>query len=106
MPTTTHADYRAVPRTNVVRKAGRPAADVLRQAVSRIAPLGEPFHLSDLVLAAWRLDPDRFGLEGYERQFPDSNRVNAEVRDRRPKKFGRELERVGPNRFRLKVVPS
>lgn len=39
--------------------------------------LREPFHESDLLLAAWKRDPQRFGLRRYESQWPDLNRCRA-----------------------------
>jgi len=40
------------------------------------ATLDAPFSAEQLVVAAWKLHPIRFGLKnGYEKQYPDSNRV-------------------------------
>ena len=37
------------------------------------------FTAEDLVVAAWRLYPDTFGLSGYADQYPDSNRVLTNI---------------------------
>ncbi len=46
------------------------AADALRQVA---AALPQPFHLEQLVIAAWQADPKRFGLAGYP--HPDARKV-------------------------------
>jgi hypothetical protein len=35
--------------------------------------------VAEVVMMAWRLYPESFGLRGYERKHPDSNRVQAKL---------------------------
>ena len=37
------------------------------------------FTAEDLVVSAWQLYPDTFGLSGYADQYPDSNRVLTNI---------------------------
>jgi len=80
---------------------GRRAADTILLAALECGP-GE-FTLADLVLACWKLDPERFGLKGHEGQHPSDHRVAAEVcgvTPRHPIKAGL-MERVRANVYRL-----
>lgn len=50
--------------------------DNVRHAILGVAcTLPTTFTKEDLAIACWRSDPQRFGLRGYEDQFPDSNGV-------------------------------
>lgn len=79
----------------------RRAADTVLLAALDCGP-GE-FTLADLVLACWKLDPERFGLKGHEGRHPSDHRVAAEVcgvTRHHPIKRGL-IERVRPNVYRL-----
>jgi len=92
------------------RGRGRPpldgcptAAELVLRAAEKLAAAGRTVTLPALVVAAWEMAPDRFGLRGYP--HPDSKRVAAEV-VRLSKRLGKArwsgmLERVGENRYRL-----
>lgn len=65
------------------------------------AKLEQPFHETQLVLAAWRADPQRFGLKGCDEPHPDANLVRCEVMGK-ARLVGRGyLERVGERTYRI-----
>jgi hypothetical protein len=57
-------------------------------------PLGAK--TSDITIEAWKIDPMRFGLEGYERTYPDYNRVLVELIKRKDM-----FIKVGEKRYTL-----
>lgn len=63
---------------------------------------GRSFTAEDLVVKAWELSPDRFGLQGYAGKHPDSNRVLTKLmgKDALLRKNG-WLRKVGTKRYRL-----
>lgn len=84
------------------RRASMPPRGRCATLLRAAAPFGDkPFHLSVLIVAAWRLDPRGFGLAGYETRHPDSNKVKAEVCHKRPGGFRRFVDKVRANTFRL-----
>lgn len=45
-------------------------------AATKLAEAGnDPFSTEDLIVASWQESPTRFGLAGFNHQYPDSNRV-------------------------------
>jgi hypothetical protein len=63
------------------------------------------FSAEDLVVKAWELFPDRFGLQGYSERYPDSNRVLTKIMGASsPLKTKAWIERVGTKRYRLSHV--
>lgn len=60
--------------------------------------LGTMLRVNDLVVAAWSLDRAKLGLKGFERQYPDKNRVLMDVV--KMVKAGL-LERPAPSVYRL-----
>jgi hypothetical protein len=65
-----------------------------------------PFSAEDLVVAAWRLDPETFGLAGYmddrgRPAYPNSNRVFAEIMGSKPIRKQGLLAKSGTKTFRL-----
>lgn len=67
---------------------------------------GGTFTAEDLVVAAWRFDPDTFGLEGHpdadgRPAYPNSNRVFAEIMGSKPIRKQGLLAKAGTKRFRL-----
>lgn len=65
-----------------------------------------PFTAEDLVVAAWRLDPETFGLAGHNDQsgrpaYPNSNRVFVEIMGSKPIRRQGLLAKAGTKRFRL-----
>ncbi len=45
--------------------------------IAAAAPLPGSFTKEELLIAAWKADPEAFGLRGFEQQHPDSNKVAA-----------------------------
>ena len=65
-----------------------------------------PFSAEDLVVAAWRLDPETFGLAGYvddegRPAYPNSNRVFVEIMGSKPIRKQGLLAKSGTKTFRL-----
>ena len=59
------------------------------------------FTAEDLVVAAWRLYPDTFGLSGYAEQYPDSNRVLTNIMGTKGMRGKGWLRKVGEKQYRL-----
>ena len=59
------------------------------------------FTAEDLVVAAWRLYPDTFGLSGYADQYPDSNRVLTNIMGTKGMRGKGWLRKVGEKQYRL-----
>jgi hypothetical protein len=64
------------------------------------------FTAEDLVVAAWRFDPETFGLEGHpgtdgRPAYPNSNRVFVEIMGSKPIRKQGLLAKAGTKRFRL-----
>ena len=64
------------------------------------------FSAEDLVVAAWRMFPDTFGLSGYRdstgrMSYPDSNRVFAEIMGSKPIRKRGLLVKVGNKVYQL-----
>jgi hypothetical protein len=67
-----------------------------------------PFTAEDLVVMAWRLYPDTFGLPGYVDNtgvalYPDSNRVFAEVMGSKPLRKRGIIGKVGSKQYQLTI---
>ena len=48
-------------------------------AAKSLSDLSGTFSAEDLVVRAWDLFPDQFGLQGYASKYPDSNRVLTKI---------------------------
>jgi hypothetical protein len=59
------------------------------------------FTAEDLVVEAWRLYPDTFGLSGYADKFPDSNRVLTNIMGTKGMRGKGWLRKVGEKQYRL-----
>lgn len=59
------------------------------------------FSAEDLVVAAWKLFPDTFGLSGYANQYPDSNRVLTNIMGTKGMRGKGWLRKVGEKQYRL-----
>lgn len=78
----------------------RTAAETILLAAAQFA--GQ-FTKWELAVAAWKLDPERFGMRGFERQHPDTNRVMMEIvgnKSSSPLRRG-QIESVSPSVYRL-----
>ncbi|HET9199051.1 MAG TPA: hypothetical protein VFN92_12455 [Solirubrobacterales bacterium] len=83
----------------------------LRQQLLRAAlacsegDLRKTFSSEELLVAAWADDRTSWGLRGYEREYPDSNRIHRELDSRGKGNQGIVglglLERVRPRTYRL-----
>jgi hypothetical protein len=59
------------------------------------------FTAEDLVVEAWKLYPDTFGLSGYSAKFPDSNRVLTNIMGTKGMRGKGWLRKVGKKQYRL-----
>lgn len=74
-----------------------PTALTQPQAILQAAlNLGDPFHETDLAIAAWRLTPQAFGMRTKEAEFPDLNRVRAAMSHKRGPLDRGHMVRVAP----------
>ena len=53
------------------------------------------FSAEDLIVEAWRMFPDTFGLAGYSDRYPDSNRVLTNIMGTKGMRGKRWLRKVG-----------
>lgn len=65
--------------------------------------LSQPFTESQLVVAAWKQYPDRFCLHGYP-EYPDSNRVRAELCGQKGLVALGYFVKEGPKLYRVKTT--
>lgn len=76
-------------------------AEKLLLAAARLEERGvRPFSAEDLVVEAWKNDPDAFGLQGYQ-EYPDSNRVYAEIMGSKPLRSRGWIEKKGGKLYQL-----
>ena len=59
------------------------------------------FTAEDLVVEAWSLYPDTFGLAGYSDRYPDSNRVLTNIMGTKGMRGKGWLRKVGEKQYRL-----
>ncbi len=59
------------------------------------------FTAEDLVVEAWKLYPDTFGLSGYADSYPDSNRVLTNIMGTKGMRGKGWLRKVGEKQYRL-----
>lgn len=76
-------------------------SEKLLLAAVEVQPPGETFSAEDLVVKAWELFPDEFGLVGYADRFPDSNRVLSNIMGNKGMRGKGWLRKVGKKRYRL-----
>jgi hypothetical protein len=57
----------------------------------------------ELTVAAWKRDPDRFGLRGFKESYPDHKRVMMEIMGQKPHNplQLKLMEKVRPNTYKL-----
>lgn len=76
------------------------AATIL-EAAEALTRLGRPvFSAEALVVAAWAIAPNRFSMTGFP-QYPDSNKVLANLMGRTGLVSRQQLERTGAREYRL-----
>ena len=88
--------------------AGLTVHEKLLLAAADLDAEGKPrFSAEDLVVAAWRRDPEAFGLAGYPDEetgrprFPNSNRVFAEIMGSKPIRKQGLLMKAGTKMFAI-----
>lgn len=59
------------------------------------------FSAEDLVVEAWKMYPDTFGLSGYGNQYPDANRVLTNIMGTKGMRGKGWLRKVGEKQYRL-----
>lgn len=59
------------------------------------------FTAEDLVVEAWQLYPDTFGLAGYSKLYPDSNRILTNIMGTKGMRGKGWLRKVGEKQYRL-----
>src|ERR1700733_5140009 len=59
------------------------------------------FTAEDLIVQAWKLYPDTFGLSGYGDLYPDSNRVLTNIMGTKGMRGKGWLRKVGEKQYRL-----
>ena len=67
---------------------------------------GQAFSAEDLVVKAWEMFPDTFGLPGYNNEnglplYPDSNRVFSEIMGSKPIRKRGLIQKIGRKKYRL-----
>lgn len=83
------------------------AAQVILLAADDLSAAGSrEFTEWELTVAAWRRDPARFGLRGFEQKYPDHKRVMSEIMGSKPSNPVqlRHLEKVRPSTYRLTAL--
>lgn len=65
-----------------------------------------PFTAEQLIVKAWEMDKDLFGLQGYSNQHPDSNRILTNIMGNKGLRGKRWIERVGEKKYRLTASGS
>ncbi len=65
-----------------------------------------PFTAEQLIVKAWQMDKDLFGLQGYANEHPDSNRVLTNIMGSKGLKGKGWIERVGEKQYKLTASGS
>jgi hypothetical protein len=73
-------------------------AEVIMFAAKRLT---QPFSVEDLVVEAWKLDKEKFGLSGFEQQYPSNNKVYVVLMGKKGL-YQDKIERVGQGMLRVK----
>jgi hypothetical protein len=75
--------------------------DKLLLAAEKLQRTSKAFSAEDLVVTAWRMYPDTFGLSGYANQHPDSNRILTKIMGSEGLRGKGWLRKVGEKQYRL-----
>ena len=70
-------------------------------AALRAREASATFTAEDLVVHAWTLYPDTFGLAGYSKLYPDSNRILTNIMGGKGMRAKGWLRKVGEKQYRL-----
>lgn len=65
-----------------------------------------PFTAEQLIVKTWQTDHDLFGLQGYAKDYPDSNRILTNIMGRKGLAGRGWIERVGQKRYTLTAAGS
>lgn len=84
------------------------ASQEILLAAATLSDAGQPeFSEWDLTVAAWKLNPNKFGCRGYEAEYPDHKRVMMEIMSKKrldnPLRRG-WIRRTRPNHYRLATL--
>lgn len=60
-----------------------------------------PLAVAEIVLLAWRMNPEMFGLKGYEEKHPDTNKVLAKLSGKGNLSAWGWMERTAPAVWRV-----
>ncbi|MEL6445853.1 MAG: hypothetical protein AAFR95_13920 [Bacteroidota bacterium] len=82
-------------------KAKLTIAEKLLLAALNVREESKTFSAEDLVVRAWELYPDSFGLAGYADQYPDSNRVLTNIMGSKGMRGKGWLRKVGQKQYRV-----
>jgi hypothetical protein len=84
-----------------VTQDGLTIPEKLLVAALEVRKRSATFTAEDLVVEAWRLYPDTFGLSGYADKYPDSNRVLTSIMGTKGMRGKGWLRKVGEKQYRL-----
>lgn len=70
-------------------------------AALKLRETKKSFSAEDLVVQAWELFPDTFGLSGYTDRYPDSNRIFTQIMGTKGLRGKGWLRKIGEKRYSL-----
>ena len=76
-------------------------AEKLLLAALEVRETGKTFTAEELVVKAWEMFPDSFGLAGYSDRYPDSNRVLTNIMGSKGMRGKGWLRKVGQKQYRV-----
>lgn len=88
--------------TNPAPTTRPPISTLILRAARQLEDAGDSqFSAEVLILAAWRMAPQTFGLSGFAEQYPCSNKVIAALSGKRGLVRQGFLEKIAPKLYRL-----
>lgn len=76
-------------------------AEKLLLAALKVREGSKTFSAEDLVVEAWKMFPDSFGLAGYADKYPDSNRILTNIMGTKGMRGKGWLRKVGEKRYQV-----
>ncbi len=83
------------------RRSTLTIAEKILQAAMAISGESQTFTAEDLIVSAWRLYPDVFGLQGYADKHPDSNKVLTNIMGTKGLREKKWIRKVGEKKYRI-----
>jgi hypothetical protein len=77
------------------------AAKMLLASIKLRQEEGEPFTAEDLVVWSWKEYPDTFGLAGYSKSYPDSNRILTNIMGSKGMRGKGWIRKVGEKKYKV-----